>query len=235
MTKSPVKRLSRREESVTLSSQTLRTKTSKKTVEFNSSGEDEIPEETTFPAPVATPTKRKSPVGKNVAVTPPKMRKNCENEIPSKPQTPSTILKKLSLNSPQKLNEFEQKNLFNNNQYQKARKALHSCVPTSMPGREKELTELRDFIYTCLERETSASLYISGPPGTGKTAALSKILEESQLSEMKKIFVNCTAIKSAGAIYARISSELNLKTNSRTEKGNLSAIENYLKKNRKMM
>ncbi|KAF2896896.1 hypothetical protein ILUMI_09283 [Ignelater luminosus] len=235
MTKSPVKKLSRRKDSVTLSSQTVRSKAYRKIAESNSNSEDEeILKGTTFPMPVATPTKRKPPVDKTAAVTPPKMQKNSENEAPLTPQTPSTVLNKLSLNSPQKSNEFEPKKLFNN-QYQKARKALHSCVPTSMPGREKELTDLHDFINDCLDKETSGSLYISGPPGTGKTAALSMILEEPQLLELKKVFVNCTAIKSAGAIYARISSELNLKTNSRTEKGNLTAIESYLKKNRKMI
>lgn len=69
-----------------------------------------------------------------------------------------------------------------NNSYRNARKALHSGVPNNLIGREKELDDLRNFIKGHIENCTSGSMYVSGPPGTGKTASLSIILQEKEVS-----------------------------------------------------
>lgn len=62
------------------------------------------------------------------------------------------------------------------------RKALHgSSGVTSLPGREVELEKLRTFLKTRLESDDSGSLYISGPPGTGKTASLELVMNENQV------------------------------------------------------
>lgn len=71
------------------------------------------------------------------------------------------------------------------NFYRNARKALHSSVTTSLPGREKELSVLRNFIKENIQNSTSGSMYISGPPGTGKTASLCLILQEKYVSDIK--------------------------------------------------
>lgn len=79
------------------------------------------------------------------------------------------------------------------NSYQNARKALHNSFPTNLPGRQTELNELRRFIREHLENETSGTLYVSGPPGTGKTASLSMILQEKEvgvLSFYKFLYTN---------------------------------------------
>lgn len=44
-------------------------------------------------------------------------------------------------------------------------------------SREKEIEWMENFLITHLDKEESASLYISGQPGTGKTACLSYILQ----------------------------------------------------------
>lgn len=77
----------------------------------------------------------------------------------------------------------------------------------------------------------SGSLYISGQPGTGKTATLSKIINTKEFQENIKIaFINCTSISSIGSIYKKICNELHLKVNSSaTEKDHHMAIEKYLK------
>ena len=97
-----------------------------------------------------------------------------------------------------------------------------------------ELTEyLNNLIYT----EGSGSLYISGAPGTGKTATLSKIINSNEMKSKLKIgFINCTSISSIGAIYKKICHELDLKVNSTsaTEKDCLATIEGYLRKKHKM-
>ncbi|KAJ8930389.1 hypothetical protein NQ314_016816 [Rhamnusium bicolor] len=120
--------------------------------------------------------------------------------------------------------------------YQNARRALHSAFPTDMPGRENELNDLKDFIKQHLTKKSSGSLYISGPPGTGKTASLNKILEEEDISsQLCKVYVNCTSIKSPTAIYSRIAKELGVKINGKTEKSYLMGLENYLRKCNKMI
>lgn len=87
-----------------------------------------------------------------------------------------------------------------------------------------------------IETEGSGSLYISGAPGTGKTATLSKIIDNKEFKSKLKIgFINCTSISSIGAIYKKICNELELKVGGTlTEKDHLTAIENYLTSKHKM-
>lgn len=61
--------------------------------------------------------------------------------------------------------------------YQEVRQALQGCTPTSLPGREVHLDKLHSFLQHHLTAGSSGTLYVSGPPGTGKTACLSKIME----------------------------------------------------------
>ncbi|CAG9784520.1 unnamed protein product [Diatraea saccharalis] len=102
--------------------------------------------------------------------------------------------------------------------------------------REKEIDYLENFLDEQLRRKESASIYISGQPGTGKTASLSYILKSPKIvKEYKQVYINCTMMKSAKAIYNRICCELELETSGTTEKACLSAIEKHLKKNHKMI
>lgn len=137
-------------------------------------------------------------------VTPPKQRKshdtnlstpNHNRDITTNLNTPSSLLRKLVLTSPDKNSICSnRKSLFlgndsikekaNTDVFQNARRALHSTAPTDMPGREKELEELRGFISDHLTNKTSGSMYISGPPGTGKTASLNLMLKDENVSIM---------------------------------------------------
>lgn len=131
----------------------------------------------------------------NNNITPPKQRRlskhgsqdNRENETNSSPKTPSSLLSKLDLNAIcNEITDSEKhsrKKLFDdgNEKYNNARRALHSTVPTHMPARNVELEKLHNFIGDHLENNTSGTMYISGPPGTGKTAALTKILSELEV------------------------------------------------------
>ncbi|RZC37054.1 cell division control protein 6 -like [Asbolus verrucosus] len=182
-----------------------------------------------------TPSKRRSGHAKDDLATPPKQRKaaNDENTPAVSPSTPVVLLERLSLVGSEE--KKSQRKLFaENGVYQSARKALHSTYPTSMPGREKELHDLKDFILRHLHDGSSATLYVSGPPGTGKTASLNLILQEETVSsELKDIYINCTSIKSSSSVFSKISKELGVKTNGKGEKGCMNAIETYLKVNHK--
>ncbi|CAH0726607.1 unnamed protein product, partial [Brenthis ino] len=103
-------------------------------------------------------------------------------------------------------------------------------------SREKEIEWMENFLITHLDKEQSASLYISGQPGTGKTASLTYILQLPKIKEgFKQVYINCTMMKSAASIYSRICKELQLPTSGTSEKASLSAIEKFLVKKHKMI
>lgn len=135
----------------------------------------------------------------------------------------------MTLDSPAKQTKLTPKKLFScNHKYSKARKALHSAVPESLIGREAELSELEHFIQTHLDNKTSGSLYVSGAPGTGKTACLSKIMSKPNFKKaFKIIYINCTSMKSATSIYTQICEELDLQSQ-KSGRNCKSLIENYL-------
>lgn len=162
------------------------------------------------------------------------------------PLTPSTLLSKLALSSEREgrlapkqlfesyLSEEEDeklisKPLFGSNKYQNARKSLHSCITDDLPGREEKLTSLQKYLSEHLDKGTSGSLYISGPPGTGKTACLFKIMQQSDIkSKFKVVYINCTSMKSAAAIYAKIIEELSIPGSTKLGKNSKAVIEKYL-------
>ncbi|XP_011866865.1 PREDICTED: cell division control protein 6 homolog [Vollenhovia emeryi] len=107
--------------------------------------------------------------------------------------------------------------------------SLHSSMTENLPGREKELAKLQKYLVEHLDEGTSGSLYISGPPGTGKTACLFKIMQQPNVrSKFKVVYVNCTSMKSAAAIYAKIIQELSIPNAMKSRKNSKTVIENYL-------
>lgn len=179
---------------------------------------------------VKTPT---TPSKKRPDTPPEQLTPTKQKRIDESQTSPSTMLDMLALTSP----HSNKKQLFPvSRKCQKARKALHTTTPSSLPGRDKELKELGEFIRHHLEKQTSASLYVSGPPGTGKTASLNFILgKEDLIDNILQLYVNCTAIKSPGSIYSRIVKELGLKSKGKTEKDYLAVIEAHLQKPHKMV
>lgn len=122
--------------------------------------------------------------------------------------------------------------MFGSEKYRNARKALHSSVTDTLPGREKELATLQEYMEDHLKTERSGSLYVSGPPGTGKTACLSKLILKPEFkSQFKVVYINCTTMKSAAAIYAKIIQELGLSAG----KNGKTTIEKYLISKHKML
>ena len=66
--------------------------------------------------------------------------------------------------------------------YQQAKQALHTALPERLLCREKEYKEVNDFLDGCLKKKKPGSMYISGAPGTGKTAVLSRTLHRLEVS-----------------------------------------------------
>ncbi|XP_076670842.1 cell division cycle 6 [Andrena cerasifolii] len=189
-------------------------------------------------AAVRTPrrTRKSSESDEDHGSTPPKQKKIEKGMLITSPSTPSTLLDKLHLmSSPEKEEKLVPKKLFASNKYRNACKALHSSAPVTLPGREAQLVKLQEFIEKHLNNETSGSLYVSGPPGTGKTACLSRLMLKPEFkSQLKVVYVNCTTMKSAAAIYGKIIQELEL-TGPKTGKSSKMIIEKYLKSKHKTL
>ena len=187
---------------------------------------------------VRTPrrTRKSSESDEDHGSTPPKQKRTEKGMLITSPLTPSTLLDKLHLmSSPEKEEKLVPKKLFASNKYRNARKALHSSVPVTLPGREAQLVKLQEFMEKHLKNETSGSLYVSGPPGTGKTACLSRLMSKREFkSQLKVVYVNCTTMKSAATIYGKIIQELEL-SGPKTEKNGKMIIEKYLKSKHKTL
>lgn len=65
--------------------------------------------------------------------------------------------------------------------YQSAKKALHTAIPERIMCREKEMAEVNNFLDSHLTENGAGSLYISGAPGTGKTAVVTHIRQRLQV------------------------------------------------------
>ena len=111
-----------------------------------------------------------------------------------------------------------------------AKKALSTALPleqSGLVGRQKQLDILKDFLKRNLalnegkKTKGKRSIYISGPPGTGKTTCLKHLIKtlpsDSELTGKGKdktikephcIFINCMAVKNGNAIYEKIAENL---------------------------
>uniref|UniRef100_A0A8C0H7S1 Cell division control protein n=1 Tax=Chelonoidis abingdonii TaxID=106734 RepID=A0A8C0H7S1_CHEAB len=94
--------------------------------------------------------------------------------------------------------------------YQQAKSVLHTAVPDRLLAREKETDAIRRFLKEHVCGEKPGSLYISGAPGTGKTACLSRILQDFQneLLGSKTIVLNCMSLSSSQAVFPAIAEQM---------------------------
>lgn len=158
--------------------------------------------------------------------SPPKQRKPATTK-----GSPTRLLERLSLEEPPSPESIQQKPL---SKFSNAKKVLNGTETTKLPGRENELAQISGFLDSCLDDQKSGSIYISGPPGTGKTSCVKKLLDEAYTSKFNTISVNCTTISTIGSIYKIICRELKLKVG--TEKENQNSITEYItRKNSKKM
>ncbi|XP_026521449.1 origin recognition complex subunit 1 [Notechis scutatus] len=115
--------------------------------------------------------------------TPPKFSKNQSmgtpakdprnNSKPSTPKTPRNATPRI-----RSRNQTVQKPV---NVLEEARMRLHvSAVPEALPCREKEFQDICNFIESKLLDGTGGCMYISGVPGTGKTATVYEVIHYLQ-------------------------------------------------------
>ena len=67
---------------------------------------------------------------------------------------------------------------FTGKAYNQAKQSFHTAKPERLVGRDKEMSEIHKFLKGHMTSRTAGSLYISGAPGTGKTAVLTHIIDD---------------------------------------------------------
>lgn len=78
-----------------------------------------------------------------------------------------------------------------------------------MIGRDEERNELNDFITAGIDSKSGRSLYVSGPPGTGKSALVNEVCEDLRGPEnVKTAYINCMSVKNTQDIYGKLLEDL---------------------------
>lgn len=97
--------------------------------------------------------------------------------------------------------------------YNQARQLFARCSnPGKLVGRDSERDELSAFVSTAIGSKSSGCLYVSGPPGTGKSALLNEIIEEQTKDRNVPVsVVNCMSVRSTKDLSQKLSNDLDLR------------------------
>ncbi|KAH8598775.1 P-loop containing nucleoside triphosphate hydrolase protein [Bisporella sp. PMI_857] len=147
----------------------------------------------------------------DVEKTPRKRRKTktSTTSTPRKPRTPSKLLtpshKKYSVKKPLEFTPLGTRMLapdhVYSSPYQGARSKLHvAAVPTALPCREDEFASVYSHLEAAITDGSGACIYISGTPGTGKTATVREVIAQLNASVQEDeldsfIFVEINGMK----------------------------------------
>lgn len=69
-------------------------------------------------------------------------------------------------------------------------------------GRNREVKEIHDFVISKIESKQSGILYLTGPPGTGKTMTVDYVL--SKIGDVPKLQLNCMRAQKSKVILTKI-------------------------------
>ncbi|KAG0307604.1 Origin recognition complex, subunit 1 [Linnemannia gamsii] len=146
--------------------------------------DEEESDESTKPAP-----KKRQPRKKAAVATPKRRPAKTVAKAPSRSKslltkTPTTQ-RSISATAPK--TDFEH-----------ARNRLHvKAVPDSLPCREDEFLEIQEHLESAIEDGTGSCIYISGVPGTGKTATVHEVIrslhakaEDGEISPFQFVEIN---------------------------------------------
>ncbi|OQR77803.1 origin recognition complex subunit 1-like [Tropilaelaps mercedesae] len=102
------------------------------------------------------------------------------------------------------------------NNFENALEKLHVCaVPDQLACRETQFAEIYDFVESRLADEIGGCMYISGVPGTGKTATVREVMEalnkaqrDDEVTKFKYIEINGMKLTEPHQAYVQILKQL---------------------------
>lgn len=96
------------------------------------------------------------------------------------------------------------------NPFARAKKSFHRSGSFKIVGRIEEKASFTSFWYDSVMARHGASIYISGNPGTGKTALVDELLAEFESTEIVILKLNCMMLKDPLKAFNHIAAELKL-------------------------
>ncbi|KIW72539.1 hypothetical protein PV04_00724 [Phialophora macrospora] len=121
------------------------------------------------------------------------------------------------------------------NVYSRARQLFTQASNGKVIGREAERNQLNRFISKALGSRTGGCTYVSGPPGTGKSALVQEVMHESPEKGVRTAIVNCVSLKSANEVLAQLSEAFcSTKSNAKSTKTRLAKLFTTKKANSNM-
>ncbi|KAI4275737.1 MAG: hypothetical protein LQ337_003012 [Flavoplaca oasis] len=146
----------------------------------------------TIQVPTPQTPRHRDALSKKVPITPRRITTLAgKSSTPRTPRTPVTPFNLLSV-------------------YHTARQLfVRSAHPGRLVGREAERKELQTLIQDGSASRSGRCLYVSGPPGTGKSALVSEVCQTFEnRANLRKTYVNCMSVKASGDVYSILSSDL---------------------------
>lgn len=92
---------------------------------------------------------------------------------------------------------------------ERLQRAFQATKCGSLTGRDEEIAQLHQFIEQHLRTKRGGALYVSGAPGTGKTASVLHTLEASDLGGATTFYLNCTRLQRSEHVFGEVTAYLN--------------------------
>lgn len=94
--------------------------------------------------------------------------------------------------------------------YNSARQLFtRSTDPGRLVGRNEEWNEVHDFLQQGIDAKSGRCLYVSGPPGTGKSALVGEVCKRmGEKGDAKVAYINCMSVKSSGEVCQKLTEKL---------------------------
>ncbi|KAK9768150.1 Origin recognition complex, subunit 1 [Basidiobolus ranarum] len=180
--------------SSTVGKKTRKKKEDSSSEEFDANAEIDT-EEVALPTPPNDDSTTDDSVDEFQNISTPRSKK------PKGRATPKSVLGRRKLKTLAPITPLRRRQIKESNSddhFEQARQNLHvSAVPLTLPCREDEFSEILAHVESSLEDDTGSCIYISGVPGTGKTATVHEVIrnlqgkaEEGDIAEFQFVEIN---------------------------------------------
>ncbi|OAA82115.1 cell division control protein Cdc6 [Akanthomyces lecanii RCEF 1005] len=111
--------------------------------------------------------------------------------------------------------------------YHSARQLFaRGAEPGKLVGRDEERQQLTAFLERCSSDSPNGCLYVSGPPGTGKSAMITDLIQNyAQTDGVKSAYINCMSVKSSKDLYTTLLDGMDLQAEGMTEVAAMEALQ----------